>query len=66
MKLKSKRGEPETASGPALSFDKEPTAEELAALREAERVKQAQRKRELEDQELERKLKEKGNDSRFY
>jgi twitching motility protein PilU len=26
----------------------------------------AQRKRELEDQELERKLKEKGNDSRFY
>ena len=65
MKLKSKRGEPESAAGPSLSFDKEPTAEELAALREAERVKQAQRKRELEDQELEKKLKEKGIDSRF-
>ncbi len=65
MKLKSKRGEPETASGPTLSFDKEPTAEELEALREAERVKQAQRKRELEDQELEKKMKEKGVDSRF-
>ncbi len=65
MKLKSKRGEPPTASGPTLSFDKEPTAEELEALREAERVKQAQRKRELEDQELERRMKEKGVDSRF-
>lgn len=65
MKLKSKRGEPETASGPTLSFDKEPTAEELEALREAERVKQQQRKRELEDQELERRMKEKGVDSRF-
>jgi len=65
MKLKSKRGEPATASGPTLSFDKEPTAEELEALREAERVKQRQRKRELEDEELERKMKDKGVDSRF-
>jgi hypothetical protein len=37
----------------------------LESLREAERVKQQQRKRELEDQELERKMKEKGVDSRF-
>lgn len=65
MKLKSKRGEPASAGGPTLSFDKEPTPEELEALREAERVKQQQRKRELEDQELERKMKEKGVDSRF-
>jgi hypothetical protein len=47
-------------AGPTLSFDKEPTAEELQALREEEQRKQAQRKRELEDQELERRLKEKG------
>lgn len=65
MKLKSKRGEPATANGPTLSFDKEPTPEELEAMREAERVKQQQRKRELEDQELEKKMKEKGADSRF-
>ncbi len=65
MKLKSKRGEPATASGPTLSFDKEPSPEELEALREAERVKQQQRKRELENEELERKMKEKGIDSRF-
>ncbi len=65
MKLKSKRGEPATASGPTLSFDKEPTPEELEAMREAERVRQQQRKRELEDQELEKKMKEKGADSRF-
>jgi twitching motility protein PilU len=65
MKLKSKRGEPATASGPTLSFDKEPTPEELETMREAERARQQQRKRELEDQELEKKMKEKGADSRF-
>jgi twitching motility protein PilU len=65
MKLKSKRGEPASGGGPTLSFDKEPTPEELEALRDAERVKQQQRKRELEDQELEQKMKEKGVDSRF-
>ncbi len=65
MKLKSKRGEPASGGGPTLSFDKEPTPEELEALRDAERVKQQQRKRELEDQELEKKMKEKGVDSRF-
>jgi twitching motility protein PilU len=56
MKLKSKRGEPESAmsDGPALSFDKDPTPEELEALRNAELEKQKQKKRELEDAELEK------------
>jgi len=65
MKLKSKRGEPPGADGPALSFDKEPTAEELKAIREEEQRKQAERRRQLENEELERKMKEKGIDSRF-
>ena len=56
MKLKSKRGEPESAlaDGPTLSFDKDPTPEELEALRQAEMEKQKQKKRELEDAELEK------------
>ena len=65
IKLKSQRGEPTSASGPSLSFEKEASPEELAALRHAEMEKQQQRRRELEDQELERKMKEKGLDSRF-
>jgi twitching motility protein PilU len=65
IKLKSNRGEPPGAQGPSLSFDKEPTAEELQAIREEEQRKQQQRKRELEDEELERRMKEKGIDSRF-
>jgi twitching motility protein PilU len=65
MKLKSKRGEPAGADGPVLSFDKEPTAEELEAIRSEEQRKQAERKRQLENEELERKMKEKGLDSRF-
>jgi twitching motility protein PilU len=65
IKLKSKRGEPAGVSGPTLSFDKEPSPEEVQALREEEARKQAARKRELEDEELERKMKEKGIDSRF-
>ena len=55
MKLKSTRGEPESAdTGPTLSFDKEPSAEELETLRAAELQKQQQKKRELEDQQLEK------------
>ena len=65
IKLKSRRGEPSSASGPSLSFEKELSAEELAAEREAELDRQQKRRRELEDQELERKMKEKGMDSRF-
>jgi twitching motility protein PilU len=65
MKLKSKRGEPAGADGPTLSLDHAPSAEEVEAVRLEEQKKQAQRKRELEDQELERKMKAKGIDSRF-
>ncbi len=58
MKLKSKRGEPESAvSGPTLSFDKDPSPEELETLRAAEQEAQKKKKRELEDAELE-KLKQ--------
>jgi len=60
LKLKSKRGEPPGVEGPTLSFDKEPTEEELQAIRDEELAKQAARKREIEDQELQRKLKERG------
>ena len=65
LKLKSRRGEPESVAGPSLSFDKEPSPDELKAMRDAEMEAQRQRKRELEDQELQKKLKEKGLDSRF-
>lgn len=55
MKLKSQRGEPESAAtGPTLSFDKEPSAAELETLREAEMLAQQKKRRELEDQELEK------------
>jgi twitching motility protein PilU len=61
MKLKSKRGEPESASGGVtLSFDKEPSPEELEALRKAEQAKQQQQRREQEDQELEKLRQAKG------
>jgi twitching motility protein PilU len=55
MKLKSKRGEPESASdGITLSFDKEPTAEEAEAAREAEQAKQQQARREQENKEMDK------------
>ena len=60
LKLKSKRGAPAGADGPELSFDKEPTPEELEAIRQEELQRQAERKRQLEIEELERKMKEKG------
>jgi twitching motility protein PilU len=64
MKLKSARGEPASAAGGmSLSFDKEPTAEELEAKRAEELLKQQQRRRELEEQQLEKLRQEK--DSRF-
>ncbi len=65
IKLKSRRGEPAAASGLSLSIEQGPSSEELAAQREAELERQQKRRRELEDQELERKMKEKGMDSRF-
>ena len=55
MKLKSQRGEPASAvSGPVLSFDRELTEAELEEQRSAEMIKQQQRRRELEDKELEK------------
>jgi len=55
MKLKSKRGEPASAAeGITLSYDKDPSPEELEAMREAELAKQQERRRELEQQELEK------------
>ena len=55
MKLKSQRGEPASAvSGPVLSFDRELTEAELEEQRSAEMLKQQQRRRELEDKELEK------------
>ncbi len=64
MKLKSTRGEPASAEGGmSLSFDKGPSKEELEALRAAEMEKQQQRRRELEEQQLEKLRQEK--DSRF-
>ena len=53
IKLKSKRGEPAGAQGPTLSFDKEPTEDELASLREREQAA----RREQEKQELARRMK---------
>ena len=52
MKLKSKRGEPATESGPSLSFEREPSAAELEKERAEEMLRQQQRRRELEDQQL--------------
>ena len=52
MKLKSKRGEPASESGPSLSFDREPSAAELEQQRAEELQRQQQRRRELEDQQL--------------
>jgi twitching motility protein PilU len=54
LKLRSQRGEPTSALGPELTFDRALTEEELAAQRTAELDRQQRRRRELEDQELER------------
>jgi twitching motility protein PilU len=52
IKLKSPRGEPPVAAGLTLSFDKEPTPEEVEKIRREELAKQQARRRELEDAEL--------------
>src|SRR5688572_1310975 len=52
IKLKSTRGEPESAGGLSLSFEREPTPEEVEQLRQKELKRQEQRRRELEDEEL--------------
>lgn len=52
IKLKSARGEPASAAGVSLSFDKGPTEEELEALREQELKQQQEKRRQLEEQQL--------------
>lgn len=63
IKLKSQRGEPTTAAGMALSFDQEPTPEEVEKLRQEELERQAVKRRELEDRELQRLQEEKRRQS---
>jgi twitching motility protein PilU len=52
IKLKSKRGEPEVAQGLNLSYDRDPTPEEVETLRREELARQAIKRRELEEAEL--------------
>ena len=59
IKLKSQRGEPASEATSNLSFDKGPTPEELAALREEELRKQREKRRQMEMEELERLKAEK-------
>jgi twitching motility protein PilU len=54
IKLKSARGEPPLGRGLTLSFDKEPTSEEVEQIRKEELVQQAARRRQIEDEELAR------------
>jgi len=59
IKLKSQRGEPASEATANLSFDKGPTPEEVAALREEEMRKQREKRRQMEMEELERLKAEK-------
>jgi twitching motility protein PilU len=59
IKLKSERGEPESAGGLSLSFDKEPSAEEAEQHRRDELRKQQDKRRQLEDEEIQKALAEK-------
>ncbi|MDB5863401.1 MAG: PilT/PilU family type 4a pilus ATPase [Betaproteobacteria bacterium] len=59
IKLKSERGEPESAGGLSLSFDKEPSAEEAEQQRREELRKQQDKRRQLEDEEIQKALAEK-------
>jgi twitching motility protein PilU len=58
IKLKSVRGEPASASATSLSMEELPSPEVLEALRREELRKQEERRREIEDQQLE-KMREK-------
>ena len=64
IKLKSQRGEPAAAKGLNLSYDKDPSPEEVEELRRQELERQAIKRRELEEKELaalrEAKLKQGG------
>lgn len=52
IKLKSPRGEPPVAEGLTLSYDKDPSPEEVEKIRREELAKQQERRRQLEDEEL--------------
>ena len=52
IKLKSKRGEPATTGGVELSMHEEPSADELKEMRRQELLRQEQKRRELEEQQL--------------
>lgn len=59
IKLKSARGEPESARGLSLTFDRAPSAEEVEAQRREEQRKQQEKKRQLEDDEIQKSMAEK-------
>lgn len=59
IKLKSARGEPTSASGIELSFDKGPSPEEIEAIRQEELKKQQEKKRLMEEAELTKLKQEK-------
>lgn len=52
IKLKSARGEPASAAGVALTFDKGPSEEELEEQRQQELKRQQEKRRQLEEQQL--------------
>ena len=52
IKLKSARGEPPSTASVALSMHEEPSAEELQGKRQAELLKQQEKKRQVEQQRL--------------
>jgi twitching motility protein PilU len=54
LKLKSARGEPATAGGVELTFDKPLTEEEIEALRAEELEKQRLKRRQMEDEQMAR------------
>ena len=60
MKLKSARGEPAAIGGVELTFDKALTDEEVEAMRAEEMLKQQQKRRQLEDEQLAKLRQAKG------
>jgi twitching motility protein PilU len=60
IKLKSQRGQPEQAESIGLSLYEDPTEEDLEVLRIAELARQAETRKQLEDEEL-RKAQEQKN-----
>jgi twitching motility protein PilU len=52
IKLKSERGEPPSAGGPTLSYNKEPSAYEIEKRRQEELRKQEERRRQIEDEQM--------------